>query len=294
MSMGETNVTRLLRCISIAGCAAGIVLSVACQARAELAQDDKLGRVDDHGAAPTRPPPADVELFPDTEAGRRLREHLLAVALPSEQPAEADRRYARSLDGLRRNPAESAKLIEQAYAKADAARYFDRWALIKTAADLQAAQAYGLLSRVARAPLPPETNKDTHLFSSQDEEVAVRLRAVDGLTALAGKADRRAEADLLALASDEKANSAVRRRAIKGYLRAGSDYPVRERLLKSRLPTSLHGTVTLKTTPHEEFDAKVKALATVTGEPPARDRAEEKLPEDRAPTAKAAKAEVQQ
>lgn len=272
---------RLCRILICAGIAGTVVAS--CKTGTDTSQEDQAARVDDHGADKGEPPKY-VELFPDTDLGRRLRDHMIALAMPAEMPAEADRRYAESLEGLRRSPTEVADLLTAAYREIEPTRYYERWGLAKTLADLQAPAAYDTLAQIARAPLPPERNEDLHHFSTREEEVIIRLRALEGLALLAAQGHKAADADLLSLAIDRPdSNSAIQTRAIKAYLRAGPDYEARAKLLRGRLPKRMHGIVTLDVTPQKDFEARVRELASVAKEDTARDAAEERLPDAEAP-----------
>ena len=262
----------------------GSALVAACHRGPELSEEDLRARQDDTAAA-RNTPQVETELFPDTEAGRMLREHMMILALPTESPDEADRRYARSITELRKNPKEVLDLLTSAYRRIEPFRYYDRWALVKTLADLGLPGAYESLGAIARAPLPPEQNKDVHHFSTQEDEVMIRLRAVDGLGRLAASGHKAADANLLALATDRaNPNLAIQARAIKAYLRAGRDYDARARLLKSRLPPDRHGVITLQVTPQVEFDRRVSALARVSDSSTTQDAAEERQAASKAPT----------
>lgn len=282
---GMARYRRVLACL---GC---VALLAACQPRDRLSEEDRLARIDDYGAEIEKVPPEPASLFPDTALGRQLEEHMLILALPAEQADYADGRYAESLEHLRRTSAETVRLLNDAYGNIEVRRYFERWCLAKTAADLEVAEAYPLLRMIARAPIPTELHDDTHHFSTQEEEVMIRLRAVYGLASLAVRQHLKADEDLLALASDDEVNMIIRVRAVKGYLRAGRDYAARERILKSRLPQDLHGMVTLDTTPPRDFEARVTELAAVSDDDTSDDTYEEHLDEESAPTAGQSKKE---
>jgi hypothetical protein len=268
----------ILLCVGFAGATV-----TSCKRATQLSEEDRLARVDDKGADKSETP-RDNEIFPATEFGLKLKAHMLIMALPTEMPEEADRRYSESLAELRKSQAEVVQLLTGGYNKIEATRYFERWGLTKTLADLNATEAYETLVSIARAPLPPELNKDLHHFSTQEEEVMIRLRAIEGLTALATQGHEKAGADLLALAIEPKyQNRAVQTRAIKGYLRAGQDHEARAKLLQDRLPKEMHGVVTLNVTPQKEFETQVNGLASIAEEKTTRDKTEEGLPEEGAP-----------
>lgn len=295
----QTRLWSMLLCVSLA-----VAVVASCKPGTDLSQEDRSARVDDNGAGTDLPeedrrarvddngadknvPPQEVELFPDTKLGLKLREHMLALALPAEMPEDADRRYTESLAELRKSPQEVVKLLAGAYRKIEPTRYFERWCLAKTLADLEAPAAYETLPSIARTPLPPERNKDPHHFSTQEEEVIIRLRAVDGLALLAAQGHEAAKADLLSLAiKPSYPNRAIQTRAIKGYLRSGSDYEARAKLLRGQLPKEMHSIVTIDVTPQKEFEARVSELASIAKENTTGDAAEERLPDTEAPEAR--------
>lgn len=74
-----------------------------------------------------------------------------------------------------------------------------RWAMVHCAARLQSPSATGFLTEVLDADIPPERSTDVHLFSTVAEEVAQRMRAIEGLAELLGTDDRAAAPLLRAL-----------------------------------------------------------------------------------------------
>lgn len=252
----------------------------------ELSEEDRLAREDDKADKP-KEPPAESELFPDTELGRKLRHHMEVLALPAETLEEADRRYQESLREIRKHHREAAELLAQAYEKAPADWYFDRWALVKALADLESGHAYQVLSTLAASKVPAEASENRHYYSTQEQEVMIRLRAVDGLRDLAAQGHEGADQDLLRIAADPATPGAVKGHAIKGYLGAGKDTAERAKTLRGRLPRELHELITLEATPPDVFHRRVKAqLARLSEEKTSEDAQEEKLPEEKAPPAK--------
>lgn len=259
-------------------CAVGYLFLIAgCPILPKLSEEDQLARIDDAGAAKDTTPSPD-STFPNTALGDRLRAHLVILALPAETLEEAEKRFDDSLAGLREDAAGSSALLSQAYFSMAEDRYYDRWAIVKTLADLESGAAYDSLRKIGMTPIPPERNMNTHLFSTQEEEIMIRLRAVDGLAALAKRGHRAANKDLYTIAVAENLNSAVRRRAIKGYLAAGSDSDTRAKLLLQSLPPELHGIVTLRPTDPVEFQKRVADYITIDSENTQSDLEEEKLP----------------
>lgn len=272
----------------------GLLIAVAALAAGSCARDkagdvstqepDRVDRIDDAGEVHPDASSRD-ELFPATETGRLIRNHLEIIGLPAENLETADRNYRSSLAELRSRGTETAAILATAYDSIETSRYVERWEIVKTLADIEVAEAYQSLSEVALAPIPPERSQNLHHYSTQEQEAMIRLRAIEGLALLAAEGQRAAEEDLRKLALEGNGvNTAIQLRAIKAYLRAGSDYDERVRYLKNELPANLHGIVTLDVTPREEFEARVKELATVAGEDTTGDNAEEPTTDDGAPT----------
>ncbi len=71
-----------------------------------LSEEDTLARIDDN-SKDQGTPPQDAEVFPDTELGKKLKQHIQIIALPSENGVDADKNYSKSLAELRKTPAEA-------------------------------------------------------------------------------------------------------------------------------------------------------------------------------------------
>jgi len=242
-----------------------------------LSEEDQQARIDDK-SMDQGTPPQDVEVFPDTELGQKLKQHIRIIALPAENMAEADENYSKSLVELRKTPAEAVKLLDEAYQKIEDRHYFNRWAMVNTLGDLAHAEAYKSLTSIAHTAIPAEKSGDLHHFSSQEEEIIIRVRAVEGLATLAKQGNKDADQTLLDLALNSPLNSAIQLRAIKGYLNAGRDTDVRVKTLTRKLDKSLHDVITAQVTPPEEFAKRVEELTSVSPEKTNLDASEEKLP----------------
>jgi hypothetical protein len=260
-----------------------LTLQLGCDCGPKLSKEDQAARNDDSSSV-TDIKLEEVILFPDSQLGQKLNYHMKVLSLPTETIEEADQLYDKSLIELRKHPDEVIKLLSEAYKNIEENRYFDRWSLVKTLGDLQITEAYSVLSTIAKSTIPGEKLKDLHHFSTQEEEQIIRLRAVEGLAALAKQGHKWAEEDLLTLAlNTDSLFLAIRKRAIKGYLSAGKDIDTRIEFLKSKLPKEVHGVITLETTPPEVFQDRVKALAHISKDRTTEDAVEEQLPKDHTP-----------
>jgi hypothetical protein len=161
-------------------------------AKSELSEEDRLARQDDK-ANDNQSQPQDVELFPDTPTGKQLRAHMMVLAIPAPTMKEADSKYMASVVELKKNPGEAVKLVHAAYKKIDDQHYFNRWGLVKTLGDLESTKASQPLADIATSTIPPEKSSDLHHFSTQEEELIIRIRAVEGLAVLAQRGDKYAQ-----------------------------------------------------------------------------------------------------
>jgi hypothetical protein len=234
---------------------------------ANLSEEDRLALVED-SAAGNNVQPHDSIVFPNTVLGKQLQNHMMILALPAETLEEADARYDSSLAELKKNAVEAVTLLTEAYKKTEARHYYNRWGLVKTLGDIGNNTAAPPLQAIVLAKLPAETSQDLHHFSTQEEEIIIKIRAIEGLGMLAKNGDQVSDRVLLQLALDStQTNSALQLRAIKAYLRAGKDTGEREKLLKSRLDKKLHDIITTAVTRQEEFMSKmedIKKLSTQT------------------------------
>lgn len=248
----------------------------------DLSEEDKKARVADT-AQDKATPPQDVAVFPDTPLGQQLKQHIQIIALPAEKMEEADANYNTSITELRKTPAEAIALLDEAYTKIDARHYFNRWAMVKTLGDLEHADAFKSLAHIARSVVPEEKSENLHLFSTQEEETIIRIRAVEGLALLARQGNKDADQVLLELALNAPMNSATQLRAIKAYLNAGKDTDERSKTLTGKLDKSLHDVITTQVTAPEEFAKRVGALTNVSMDKTTEDANEEKLPKSDLP-----------
>jgi hypothetical protein len=181
-------------------------------------------------------------MFPDTPAGRRLRAHWIVANTPKATLVEAEGAHAASLAELRRDAAESARLLGEAYEKLPEMLHESRFVVAMTLGELDSPHAVESLKSIATAQVPPERYDDTHHASSQGDERIIRMVAVDGLAMQAKGGNRAAESELFAIAIDPALaeHASVRIRAIKGYVAAGPDTKVRAEALRPSLPTELY------------------------------------------------------
>lgn len=213
-----------------------LVITVTAQRRTN--QDDPGQK--DESTGPSRTPR--YQDFPNTELGRQLADHMNYLAGVGK---DAERKYQESLRRLRQRAAEVVRLLAETYPKIAADRYFRRWAIVETMREMRNNSALSQLQRIALSPISAERWGDPERFS-MDKEISIRVAAVEGLSELARQGNKEAEQSLLRLITNKELG--IRRQAIRGYLSAGQDKERRVRLLKSRVPKSDYGLITLDAT----------------------------------------------
>lgn len=252
-----------------------------------LSEEDRIALVED-SAAVNNTQPHDSIVFPNTVLGKQLQNHMMILALPAETIEEADARYDSSLAELKKNAVEAVTLLSEAYKKTEARHYYNRWGLVKTLGDIGNNTAAPPLQAIVLAKLPAETSQDLHHFSTQEEEIIIKIRAIEGLGMLAKNGDQVSDRLLLQLALDStQTNSALQLRAIKAYLRAGKDTGEREKLLKSRLDKKLHDIITTAVTRPEEFMSKMEGIKKLSTQITNKEKTERPSTKTEAPRIKA-------
>ena len=256
------------------------------EATKEISEEDRLALIED-SATSNESEPRDSIVFPNTPIGVKLQNHIMVLAMPAETIEEADAKYLASITELKKNPVEVVNLLSEAYRKTEAKHYFNRWGIVKTLGDVESRLATPILSEIVLSKIPDETSKDLHHFSSQEEEVVIRIRAVESLGSLARFGDKSADSLILRLALDSTiANSAIRIRAIKSYIRAGKNSDERIRYLKSRVNKNLHDVITSSVTSPDEFSSKMDAIKKLSSDTTKNKKAERPSSVTPAPKAK--------
>jgi hypothetical protein len=205
-----------------------------------------------------RPAPV-LKDFPDTEIGRLVAVHMNLLA---GHGTDAEQRYQESLKNLRTRAPEATRVLVDAYARVGDDRYFRRWALLETLRELRDKSALPLAARVARSPLPPERFASDPERRSTDEELRIRVEAVEVLAALSAEEVPGADSELLRLT--RHAFIGIRRAAIRGYLAGGraEQRKARAEMLRKVVPKRDYGLITVNTTdikqvPHPEIPEKL-------------------------------------
>lgn len=215
-----------------------MVLAGTSHAQRKTTQDEP-GRKDESSSPREKPSYQD---FPDTQLGRQLSEHLSYLAGVGR---DAEQKYQASLKRLQEHAPEVVRMLADAYPKIQLDRYFRRWSIVETMREMRNNSAVNSLKQIAFSPIPAERWADPERFS-RDKEISIRVTAVRGLSELAREGNKVAEQSLLRLITNKELG--IRRQAIRGYLGAGQDQKQRTNELKSRLPKSDYGLITLDVT----------------------------------------------
>lgn len=242
----------------------------------EFLKVDKRGPGDTgrSGSATTGTP-----AFPSGALGDLLRTHMKAITGvgkdPEQQFQDAEKAYQASLRELRGRSPEVIPLLAVAYNRTEESNYFRRWALVETMRELQSETAVSALAKIATSAIPQERIRTDPERSSVDEEIRIRVTAVEGLGPLA-KMNKVAERTLLSLTKHP--HLGIQRAAIRGYLAADpnpDEQKKRSERLKTSLPPDRHQLITLETTdikrvPHPDMPDKfdIKKPRPPEGAPP--------------------------
>jgi hypothetical protein len=152
-----------------------------------------------------------------------------AINQMSASGPNAEEEYQLMLRALVREPEQAAAAIAGMYRETPEDQYIARWAQVQLLSDLRDDATLSAFDDILSTPIPPEKAPLMITYSTVGEEVMIRTTAIDGITRLAARGDRRA-IDVLRKHTQHEALS-VRRAAIQGYLQvAGPD--AREELRK--------------------------------------------------------------
>jgi len=242
----------------------------------ELLRGDARETTD--SARPGAVPGADTT-FPKGPLGDLLRAHLLAMVGvgtdAGQKYQDAENAYQASLRAVREKGPDVVKLLGNAYARTPEDQYFRRWALVETLRELHSPDAAATLARIATSAIPAERYKNDAERSSVDEELQIRVNAVEALGELAGRSEA-AEPPLLELARSP--HIGLQRAAIRGYLAAAAapeERRSRSARLERLIPAERRSLISLETTdvksvPHPQMPEKfeIDKRRRPEGEPP--------------------------
>jgi len=242
----------------------------------EFLKGDKKGPGDTGKPGPAIPGIPD---FPAGAIGDLLRTHMKAMTGVGKDPEQkfqdAEKAYQASLRELRGRAPEVIPLLAGAYNRTKESNYFRRWALVETMRELQSETAVIALAQIATSAIPQERIRTDSERSSVDEEIRIRVTAVEGLGPHA-RTNKAAERTLLNLTKNP--HLGIHRAAIREYLAADpnpDEQKKRSERLKASLHRDRHQLITLETTeirrvPHPDMPDKfdIKKPRPPEGAPP--------------------------
>jgi len=188
--------------------------------------------------------PTPVEnIFPETPTGQQVKRHLDAMAGVGE---EAEAGYQESLAALRVNP-DAAAVLAEVYAKVPEENYFRRTLLTEALKELRSPAAFPYLRDIATSRIPEDRMPGNAEVNTREDEIVIRITAVQGLSNLAAQSLTEADDLLLQLVQHEELT--VRKMAARGYLASplGESQERLERL-RGLVPKEEHWYLTVELT----------------------------------------------
>ncbi len=187
--------------------------------------------------------------FPNTLEGQTLKKHIYTI---SGVGKDAEMKYQSSLSKLKEDTNVN-KLIYEIYKNVSEEKYMLRMLLIETLKELKFNTSLNMLNEIAVSKIPDEKSKDTE-YSTKEEEIIIRLCAIEGLTSLAMNQNIKAQQLLFKLIDVD--DMTLKQIAIRGYLKSlkadtlVSSEQINENieLIKKKVPNELHWMVTYKET----------------------------------------------
>ena len=182
-------------------------------------------------------------VYPETPAGRQIKEHLTAMAGVGE---DAEANYQKSLAAMRANPNVTPVLAE-VYAAIPEEDYFRRTLVVEALKEMRSVDALPYLARVATAPIPEDRLPENTEVNTRENEIVIRITAVQGLSVLAAQESGEASDLLFELVGHDELT--VRQMAARGYL--GSSIGSTDEKLKQlyeSVPDEEHWYLTTKLT----------------------------------------------
>lgn len=192
---------------------------------------------------------------------------------------DSDPEPMQKLAELRKNAEESAAELVKSYRSIAPARRIDRWKVVHTLGQLRTESALEDLASIAfepvPAPAPPRQRPDGHGAEADptfDQEMMIRVRAVEGIEILAREGSAAAERALLRVVGSPALSA--RRAAVQAYLRLPADPERRRHEVAEALRPDEQWILELRDVPTTYFDGPPPSSPRdepplLRGEPPA-------------------------
>lgn len=182
-------------------------------------------------------------IYPKTPTGQQIKQHLTAMAGVGE---DAEANYQKSLAAMRANP-DVTPALAKVYAAIPEEDYFRRTLVVEALKEMRAVDALPSLARIANAPIPEDRLPENTEVNTRENEIVIRITAVQGLSVLAVQESHEANDLLLKLVGHD--DLTVRQMAARGYL--GSSVGSADEKLKQlfeMVPKEEHWYLTTKLT----------------------------------------------
>lgn len=182
-------------------------------------------------------------VFPNTPTGKLIKEHL---QLSMGYGEDAEGKYQRSLTKLRGEP-EAAQTLYRGYKEIAPEHYLYRSMIVEALKQVRSEASLGILNTIASERIPKDQYPENAEINTQQDEIVIRITAVEGISLLAK--DSVADAEKLLTTLIGHTDLSVRQMATRGYLQSpfgNVEEKIKE--LLERLPKEEHWYVTTQTT----------------------------------------------
>jgi hypothetical protein len=182
-------------------------------------------------------------IFPNTPPGAIVKSHIKAA---SGNGTTAEAYYQKSLSMLRAEPT-APEVLYNTYRKVPAQNFFLRTMLVESLKELRSPNALIYLDSIANEVIPADLHPENTEINTQEDEIVIRITAVEGISNLAEDSLAAAEELLMELTNHQ--DLTVRQMATRGYLHSAfGNVPDKINILKRKLPQEEHWYITMDTT----------------------------------------------
>jgi len=161
----------------------------------------------------------------------QLRDHL-AIGLEIKQ--FNPRAYRENLKHLKQNPIKASQALIEEYHHQPEERYYPRWLLVHTVREINHPASKEFYVELLNSEIPKEQETDTHLSSTVENELVIRLAAIHGLEELA-KSGNTSSTDELLYVALKHPHRPVRTEAILAYISLHEDQEEAKTKLRDQL-----------------------------------------------------------
>ncbi len=182
-------------------------------------------------------------IYPKTPGGQQIKRHLTAMAGVGE---DAEANYQKSLAAMRKNP-DIIPVLAEVYTAIPEEDYFRRTQVVEALKEMRSVDALPYLARIVNAPIPKDRLPENTEVNTRENEIVIRITAVQGLSVLAAQESRKANDLLFKLVGHD--DLTVRQMATRGYLGSSvGDTDEKLKQLYEMVPKEEHWYLTTKLT----------------------------------------------